>query len=159
MILNETPIRTSNNFHANNIDIKEFEVPQEEKKFINRNIYINSEKKTMLVAESIEDSERLNDLYEDGRLLVSELTKGDTKLKYGVGIDNNPNQPIRIQAKENAQESTVNLEFTFDEENNQLEDFIEIYAEKDSDLDVCITYIPDEEYNNYLDSCFHVDFH
>ena len=119
MVLNETPVRTSKNFHANDIEIKDFEAPQEVEQFLNRSIYINSEKQTLLVAESLEDSERLNDLYEDNRVLVSEITKGDFKLKYGVGQElvnsstEQANQPIRIVAKEGSKDSSVNLEFSF----------------------------------------------
>ena len=152
MILNETPVRTSKNFNANNIVLKDFEAPQEEKKFINRNIYINSDKKIMLLAESLEDSERLNDLYDDSKLLVTEFSKGDFKLKYGVGQEQTPNQPIRILAKESCNGAKVNLDFTFDEENNNLQDAIEIYAEKDSKLDVTINYIPSENLSEY---CYH----
>ena len=39
MVLNETPVKTSNNFHSNNIELKEFEVPAEVNQFINRSIY------------------------------------------------------------------------------------------------------------------------
>ncbi|MBR3280250.1 MAG: SufD family Fe-S cluster assembly protein [Clostridia bacterium] len=149
MILNETPVRTSKNFNSNNIELKNFEVPQENNGFLNRNIYINSEKKIMIVAESQEDSERLNDLYEDNKVLVTEITKSDFKLKYGVGQENNPNQFIRVLAKEGATGVAINLEFTFDEENTNLQDAIEIYAEKDTDLDVTISYVPNEEFGEY----------
>jgi len=155
MILNETPIRTSNNFRANDIELKDFEVPKEVNKFLNRNIYINSEKQTMLLDESIEDSERLNDLYEDGKLLVSEITKGDFKVKYGVGqelidmANNNPNQSLRILSKEGSSGSTLNVEFSFDEENSHLQDCIEIYAEKNSNTDIYINYVPNEEFEGY----------
>ena len=148
MILNETPIRTSKNFLANEIELKDFEVPQNIDKFLNRTIYINSEKKTLLVSESIEDSERLNDLYEDGKILVSEITKDDFKVKYGVGKEltsiskEKVNQPLRILAKEDSNNSQVNIEFLFDEENNNLQDNIEIYAEKNSSINVVINYIP-----------------
>ena len=154
MVLNETPVRTSNNFHSNSIELKEFEVPAEVNQFINRSIYINSEKQTLLVAESLEDSQRLNDLYEDNKLLVSELTKGDFKLKYGVGQDitdsviQNTNQPLRIQAKEGSKDIQVNVEFKFDESNTNLQDTIEIYAEKDSSINVIVNYIPEDEFDN-----------
>ncbi|MBR6253281.1 MAG: SufD family Fe-S cluster assembly protein [Clostridia bacterium] len=152
MILNQTPVRTSKNFRANEIELNEFEAPQEVNNFLNRNIYINSEKKIMLVAESAEDSERLNDLYEDSKILVTEITKGDFKLKYGVGQEQTTNQPMRILAKEGCNGATVNLEFNFDADNTNLQDAIEIYAEKDSKLDVTINYIPSENFNYY---CYH----
>jgi len=158
MILNETPVRTSKNFRANNIEIKDFEVPENIEKFSNRTIFINGEKKTLLVNESIEDSERLNDLYEDSKVLVSEITKSDFKLKYGVGqelIDSstkNTNQPIRIVAKEGTNNAQVNVEFTFDDDNKELLDNIEIYAEKESNINVAVTYISNED--SKLD-CYH----
>ena len=158
MVLNETPIRTSKNFNVNNMELKDFEIPEKINKFTNRTIYINSEKQTLLVNENLEDSERLNDLYEDGKILISELTKCDFKLKYGVANEltnfaiTNSNQPLRILAKEGTCGSSVNIEFTFDEENKELQDCIEIYAEKDSSIDVSITYTPNDEFE---DDCFH----
>ena len=146
MILNETPIRTSKNFNANNIniDIKELECLENPTTFNNRTIYIDSEKKTLLVNESFEDSERLNDLYEDGKLLISEITKDNFKLKYGISDEStdlsvaHANQPIRIVAKEDSVNTNVNIEFLFDEDNKTLIDKIEIYAEKNSNLNVII---------------------
>ncbi len=155
MILNETPVRTSKNFKANSIEINDFEIPQEIGNFLNRTIYINSEKKTLLVSESIEDSERLNDLYEDGKLLITEVTKDDFKIKYGVGEDlvkvskENPNQPLRILSKEGTSGAQVNIEFLFDEDNKNLQDNIEIYAEKDSNLDIVINYVPKVVNDNF----------
>ena len=148
MILNETPVRTSKNFHANDIEIKDFEVPQEINKFLNRTIYINGEKKTLLVNENLEDSERLNDLYEDGKVLVSEITRDDFKLKYGVGQElinssaEQSNQPLRIVAKEGSKGTQINLEYLFDDNDTHLLDNIEIYAEKDSDINMVINYMP-----------------
>ena len=144
MYFNETPVRTSKNFNANDIELKDFEMPEETAEFINRTVYINSEKETLLVNESIEDSGRLNDLYEDGKVLISELTKDDFKLKYGVGKEvttRKANQPIRILSKENATNVQVNLEFAFDENNSDLTDNVEIYAEKNSNIDVVVSYI------------------
>jgi Fe-S cluster assembly scaffold protein SufB len=154
MILNETPVRTSKNFNANDIVIENLEAPETPKEFINRTVYINSEKETLLVNENIEDSQRLNDLYEDSKILVSELTKDDFNLKFGVGKEltdsskRTPNQPLRIVSKENASNVQVNVEFAFDEYNDELMDSIEIYAEKNSHLDVTINYITDAQ--NYF---------
>ena len=151
MILNETPVRTSQNFKANNIEIADVNLPESVEPFLNRTIYINSEKKTLLVAESLEDSERLNDLYEDSKILVSELTKDDFDLKYSIGeeVSKNAidlaNQKLRIVAKENTTDVVANIEFAFDKENLSLLDNIEIYAEKNSKIDVTITYIPRRE--------------
>ncbi len=151
MILNETPVRTSRNFNANDIELRDFEVLEDVDKFLNRTIYVNSEKETLIVAESEEDTNRLNDLYEDGRVLISELTKDDSKLKYGVGeeivnsCENNSNQPIRIVAKEGSAPSEVIVDFSFDEENANLQDIIEVYAEKNSNINVIINYVPKAE--------------
>ncbi len=150
MILNETPVRTSKNFNANDIEIKSIKVPDNVNSFLNRSIYINSDKKTLLVAENDEDSNRLNDLYEDSKVLVSELTKDDFKVKFGVGEDvvkncqSNTNQPIRIVAKENSNLVEANIEFLFDDDNKELLDTIELYAERNANLNVIINYIPRE---------------
>ena len=96
----------------------------------------------------VEDSERLNDLYEDGKLLISEITKDNFKLKYGISDEStglsvaHANQPIRIVAKEDSVNTNVNIEFLFDEDNKTLIDKIEIYAEKNSNLNVIINYMP-----------------
>ena len=151
MVLNETPVRTSVNFNANEIELKDFEVPQNDNRFINRTIYVNSEKKTLLVAESDEDSNRLNDLYEDARISVSELIKDPSDVKFGVGKEitgaciEKANQPLRIVAKENSALSEVNIDFSFDDSNDFLQDIIEIYVEKNAQLNVIINYIPKAE--------------
>ena len=156
MLLNETPVRTSKNFKANDIEIEEFEVPKINDKFLNRTIYINSEKKTLLVNESFEDSERLNDLYEDSKILVSEITKSDFNFKYGTHEElikeciDNSNQPLRVVGKEESNGSEANIEFLFDDDNKSLQDKIEIYAEKNASINVIINYIPKSLNEEYL---------
>ena len=148
MILNETPIRTAENYNANNMEIKDVKISDKIELFLNRTIYVNGDKKVLLVAESIEDSNRLNDLYEDSKILVSELTNDDFKLKYGIWKDNDivskerANQPLRIVAKSDSASSDCDIEFCFDENNLNLIDNIEIYAEKNSKINLVISYIP-----------------
>jgi Fe-S cluster assembly scaffold protein SufB len=147
MILNETPLRTSKNFHVNDIEINNISIPESMPEFNSRSIYINSEKEVLVSDKYFENSEENVDLYEDSRILVSEIVKDDFRLKYGVGSElssrcaNNPNQQLRIVAKEGTQ-SNASVEFVFDENNNTLQDKIEIYAEKDSTINVIINYIP-----------------
>ncbi len=156
MILNETPLRTSKNFHVNDIEINNISIPESMPEFNSRSIYINSEKEVLVSDKYFENSEENVDLYEDSRILVSEIVKDDFRLKYGVGSElssrcaNNPNQQLRIVAKEGTQ-SNASVEFVFDENNNTLQDKIEIYAEKDSTINVIINYIPrivSDEFSN-----------
>ena len=146
MILNNTPIRTSKNFKANDIEIDDIKMPEELEEFSNRTIYINSEKKILLVEEGSNSIEKQENLYEDANLLVTKNVKDDFKLKYGISKDllltDKINQTLRILAKENSINSDVNIEFLFDDNNKNLFDNIEIYAEKNSNINVSISYIP-----------------
>ena len=158
MKLNATPVRTSNNFKINDIELKDFKTPNEITEFSNRSIYINSDREVLIVNESSANAENPDELFNDNRLIVSKAPKDDFKLKYGIGnelfstLSNSINQQLRIVAKENSEKSDVNIEFYFDENNVSLNDRIEIYAEKNSNIDVVINYIPktyNDEFANY----------
>ena len=167
MILNETPIRTSKNFKANNIEIEDVKIPDTKSKFENRNIYINSEKEKLLCGENIEDSNKLNDIYEDSKLIISELTNDNFELSYGVGKDFNKNlrtytnQPLRIVSKKDCDVSNIQIDFLFDENNNCLIDNIEIEAEENSSMNLVISYLPkcisEEHLNNSTEEVIQFD--
>ncbi|MBP5694146.1 MAG: hypothetical protein J6X03_01650, partial [Bacilli bacterium] len=156
MIFNETPVRTSKNFKINNISIEDLELPTDKKEFKNRNIYINTGKDVLLYGETIEDSTRLNDIYEDDKVFVSELNDNSFNLTYEINkeIDDSikklVNQPLKIVVKENCSNANVSIDFCFDDENDCLIDNIEIIAEKNSRIDLTINYIPKVMYDKFV---------
>jgi Fe-S cluster assembly scaffold protein SufB len=157
MILNETPIRTSKNFGANNINIENLDVPEEINKFNNRSIYINSEKEVLISEKSKDDELTDIDLYEDSKVLVTEIIKDNFGLKYGVdntgliSASDKCNHKLRVVAKENASDANINIEFRFDENNKNLFDELEIKAEKNSKITITIKYLTDTLLKVYND--------
>jgi len=158
MIINETPIRTSNNFKANNIDINDFEFMTTINDFNNRTIYIKSEKEMLVVNEARDKDSNI--IYEDTNLIIQN-EQIENEIKYGISSDfiyevnNKSNQKIRIIAKN--QNANVNINFEFDENNKELIDNINVETLENSNLNLIINYIPKKEDNtksNFNSSIF-----
>ena len=106
MELNNTPIRTSKNFGINNIELKNIEIPNIIKEFTN----------VLIVNESSIIDKNMQKL----------------NLKYGLGqafvdnINKNANNKIHISSNKNNEQ--IKLIYTFDDENRNLVNYIEIDA-------------------------------
>lgn len=129
MILNETPIRTSNNFGINNIELKNFEIPQKIGEF--DNITISGDIQNFDIADKMQNGE----------------------LTYGIGKDlenqvyGQANKNIKIETK-NDKDSKICIEYNFDEENLNLVDNIEIIANSNSNCEVTIKYMSEKKEQN-----------
>ena len=109
--LNETPVRTSNNFKINNIKLEDIDIPVVDKEFDNM----------IISGDAVIDSN------------VSE-----NNFTYGIGKEfttMQSNKQLRIFAK-----NKENIEFTLNESESALVDNIEIIASKDSNSSVLIKY-------------------
>ena len=120
--LNETPVRTSRNFHINNIELKDVTIPKNIKDFNNLEIIGKCSK------VSIEDSDNNN------------------KLKYGLGeavtdINNNKNLAINIDSRTNRE---LILNFRMNSKNDVLTDNILINANEDTKSTIIINYFAEE---------------
>lgn len=123
--LNETPVRTSRNFNINNIKLQNIKLPTKSD-FKNIEI-INS---TSFIENNVEEKPLV---FGNGKILEEHLKK-------------NANHKLKITS--NKKRETVKVLYTFDEENFNLNNQIEIIA--DGELNVIIKY---ESKTNK--ECFH----
>lgn len=123
--LNETPVRTSRNFNINNIKIKDIEINENAKKFNNTEI---------IGCGNIESS------------------IADFELTYGLGkeleneVKNNANKEVRISVKDKESIKIIN---TFDQDNTDLIDNMELIAEEGIKANVLIKYKSNEDMPYY----------
>lgn len=111
MRLNETPVRTSNNFNINNIEL-DIDIPNNLNKF-----------------ETIE-------IIKENCIISQDAT--NIKLTYGTGLKvKNSNNNLKIVTE--GQNANVKLVYNFDDNNLNLVNNIEILAE--NDLNLVIQYI------------------
>lgn len=125
-ILNETPLRTANNFGINNIEAY-LELPKY-KEFDNFNLYT-------------EDLEKIKIKITKNTLIDNENRLGlKRKINYSIKI--NIPQNTKVQEK-------IKLEFNFDEENEFLVENVEIILEKNSEAKFEILYSSETNNNTF----------
>lgn len=128
LIVNDTPVRTSNHFGMNNLVLENIEIPNEMQDF--QNLEIQGE-----AIEILKEQE-------------------EYEVKYGVGRDQlqeikeKANQRIKIHIKENVKEPII-LTFTLDKENRILVDDIYIEVEQDKTAKVLLQYQNKEQETYY----------
>lgn len=115
--INETPVRTSQNFNANNITIKDVIIPEQIKEFNNISIKNNNIK----IEENLSN---INLSYGIGERLIEQIRKQS-------------NKKIKIDVKENI---TEQIEFKFDNDNSELVENIEIIANENSISTIILKY-------------------
>ena len=125
--LNETPVRTSRNFHINNIKLEDVNVPQNVNEFNN--------------LEIIGESAKIN----------IENHKENIDLVYGMGKDlsnlsSNQNLKIDIDSKTNKE---LILNFNFDKDNNVLVDNLVITANEGTKSTIIINYLADDKCSGF----------
>ena len=120
-VLNETPLRTSNNFGINNIEIV-LDIPSK-KTFNGFNVITEDISKIKLnVKEEI-------------------LNKKGTFLKSSIGLNRNVNYIVKVNIPENTIiNENIKLEFNIDEDNDYLVEDIEIVIGKNSSANFEILY-------------------
>lgn len=130
--LNETPVRTSKNFHINHIAIPEFQLPTF-KEYKNLKI-VNSH------PENIEIEEK----------------KEEMDLSYGIGeillkqVAQNSNTNLVITIKKNTfTKEPISLIFEMDQENDVLVDQVIIHAEEGSYSNIILNYCNAEEVTGF----------
>ena len=120
--INETPVRTSRNFNANNITIKDVIIPEQIKEFNNISIKNDNVK----IEENLSD---INLSYGIGERLIEQIRKQS-------------NKKIKIDLKENM---TEQIEFKFDKDNSELVENIEIIANENSTSTIMLKYEAEED--------------
>lgn len=120
--INETPVRTSQNFNANNITIKDVIIPEQIKEFNNISIKNNNIK----IEENLSN---INLSYGIGERLIEQIRKQS-------------NKKIKINVKENI---TEQIEFKFDKNNSELVENIEIIANENSTSTIILKYEAEED--------------
>lgn len=142
IILNETPIRTTNNFGINNIKIENFEM-LEIKAFSNVKI---ENYKIQDINESLNIKNNKENLASKNLLTQN--------IKYGLGelftnqIIENSNVNIEINISKNI-ENPIIINLDLDEKNNVLVDYIKIKAMENTSADITIIYKSEEKIKGY----------
>ena len=108
--LNETPVKTSNNFLINNIEIDDLTLPKNLREFKNVNIISNN---SVISQDTSEKS----------------LTYGNGK-ELEENIFNNANSRLKIEPKDDK----IKIIFDFDDENLELVNQIDIIGNQDADI-------------------------
>lgn len=108
--LNETPVKTSNNFLINNIEIDDLTLPKNLREFKNVNISSNN---SVISQDTSEKS----------------LTYGNGK-ELEENIFNNANSRLKIEPKDDK----IRIIFDFDDENLELVNQIDIIGNQDTDI-------------------------
>ena len=124
--LNETPVRTSRNFNINNIKLDDFELPKDIQEFNNVDI--------------IKESEEID---------IDENVK-DLSLTYGLSdeltnfVNQNSNCKLKLEINDKKKDANK-INFSFDEENKVLIEYLEIIANKNSKSTIIVNYNSEEE--------------
>lgn len=127
-ILNETPVRTANNFGINNIELI-LDVPKIHKEFENFSIETDDIDKIKFEISS------------------DNITQSENR----IGLERRINKSVKIIIPENVQvEENIKLEFELDDENELLIENIEIILEKNSSANFQIVYT-----SSNLEEAFH----
>ena len=117
--LNETPVRTSRNFHINNIKLEDIKLPSNVKEFKNLTI--------------TKDSER--------DLVLEDLDNYD--IKYGLGLESliqeKTNSRFKLDVTTKTSKDIV-IEYKLDKDNNNLLENIEIVLEENTKSTIIIKY-------------------
>lgn len=126
MIINETPVRTSKNFHINDFTLAD-NMPKRIGKF--DNVQINIESKNVILSNDVKTC----------------------NVTYGLGeevtdqIFEKANQKIKLELNS----KTKNTDITFNLEGNELVDLIDIHSNEGAHNTVTI------KYNSTSDKCYH----
>ena len=125
-ILNETPLRTSNNFGINNIEVN-LDIPSQ-KVFNGFNVITEDISKIeFYVQEEISDSDKEH-------------------FKSSIGLNRNVNYIVKVNIPENTIiNDSIKLEFNLDDDNDYLVEGIEIIVGKNSTANFEILYNMQEE--------------
>ena len=128
MILNQTPIRTSNNYKINNIEL-DIEMPKKQEEFEGLTIF--GDTSNFKISNSTSKQPLI---YGNGKELENQIFE-------------NANQNIKI---EETKTGNLYLEFNLNEENSTLVENIEIEANTKSKTTIYIKYLSDDNFE-----CFH----
>lgn len=125
--VNETPVRTSRNFRINNIKLENINIPEKLNEFKNVDII----PKDINVENIISNNKNL--VYGNGKILEN-------------NVENFANNTLKIVTKRNNQD--IKIIYTFDNDNKNLVNNIEIVANHDVNLSIIYKSLTDKE-------CFH----
>ncbi|MBQ9280094.1 MAG: SufD family Fe-S cluster assembly protein [Clostridia bacterium] len=127
--LNETPVRTSKNFNINNIKLENVNIPEDAGEFKNVKIYSEGE-----------------NIHYSNHVSTANLVYGISQ-NFAEMLNQRANQNIGIHI-ESGYCSTIHIDFTFDKNNLNLLDNIEILADAGAKANVIIKYktLEDLEY-------------
>lgn len=132
LVLNETPVRTSENFNINNIKLENIDIPEKLERF--KNLEITN------ISNSIE---------------ISENTDTSYCLEYGINeilenqVRNDANSTLTININENndllKNKQDIELKFKLNSQNKALVENIQIIANNNSKAKILIKYESDGE--------------
>ena len=121
LVLNETPVRTSRNFHINNIKLENINISDVSKRF--DNVIIKNDSSKNIISNEVSSAKQEYGLNED--------------LESQVNLVANQKYKILIDSKTS---KNVEIDFNFDSNNKELIDNIEIEALEGSKANIIIKY-------------------
>ena len=121
LVLNETPVRTSRNFHINNIKLENINISDVSKRF--DNVIIKNDSSKNIISNEVSRAKLEYGLNED--------------LESQVNLVANQKYKILIDSKTS---KNVEIDFNFDSNNKELIDNIEIEALEGSKANIIIKY-------------------
>lgn len=135
MILNQTPIRTSNNYKINNIEL-DIEMPKQQEEF--EGLTISGDTSNFKISNSTSKQPLT---YGNGKELENQIFE-------------NANQNIKI---EETKTGSLYLEFNLNEDNSTLVENIEIEANTKSKTTIYIKYMSDDKFKCYHNGILRVN--
>lgn len=159
MLLNETPIRTSKNYGINNIELKEVEFPKCIEEF--NSLTISGDTSNFEISNQVENIPLTYGNGEELEVLNKEKANKNLKIenaKFGtLNIDFSFNEEdinllenIEIEAKEKSK-TTIIIKYTSKEDLSYFHNgIIRLNAKKDSKTDVVIVNMLNNKSNNFL---------
>ena len=121
LVLNETPVRTSRNFHINNIKLENINISDVSKKF--NNVIIKNDSSKNIISNEVSSAKLKYGLNEE--------------LESQVNLMANQKYKILIDSKT---PKNVEIDFNFDSNNKELIDNIEIEALEGAKANIIIKY-------------------
>ncbi len=132
LTLNQTPVRTSRNFHINNIKLENEPIPEKIGKF--HHVEITGENEKIRV-NNIREEKICQLVYGLGEELINQSTK-------------QANQRLRVTIEDKTN-SEMQIRFRFDKENTQLVDDIQIEVEEQAKATLIIKYEAPKDINAF----------
>ena len=156
--LNETPVRTSKNFHINNIELTDVKIPSRIPNF--KNLKIIGENSKIIVEKNTESIDLIyglgSDLSNIGinqgvKVNINSKTNKELVLNYNLDDENNTLIDCNVITANEGTKSTVIINYFSDKQCIGFHNgVVKVFAKKDSSINVIITNFLNCNSNNFI---------